>query len=184
MITSRTWLVLALATAIAGAAGAGEIIVAPQSGNAGSSRSAGDQRDRARAYQKDSAAGSTTIVVVPEEESPGILAPRFSAPENRASDNRNRARQMQSGKEGGEVEVVVPGNGEAATTRDRARDLRSRAAAYTRGDSHTNSNSKDGLPVIACKDVESVAGRIGDDASSGSVIVIIRDGKPMKVRCQ
>ena len=122
------------------------------------------------------------IIVAPAEEE-GILSPRNNSSESRARDNRLRARQAQTGKEAQEIEFVVPGS-EAATTRSKAGDLRSRAAGYSRGSSRIDPKAGEGLPVIVCKDVESVAGRIGDDVASGSVIVITRDGKPMKVRCQ
>ena len=182
---SATGVVLALITTMfAGALSAGEIIVAPQKNSAGASRSAGEQRDRARAYQGEAPPGGT-IIVLPEEE--GVLSPRSGGAEGRARDNRNRARQMQSGKDSSEIEFAVPGSGnDGNATRSKAGELRSRAAGYSRGETHSSTSGKaaDGIPVIVCKDTESVAGRIGDDAVSGGVVIIMRDGKPMKVRCQ
>jgi len=181
---SKAWLVLAVAGISSGTLSAGEIIVAPQQTGTGPSRSASEQRDRARAYQSEAPAGST-IIVLPEEE--GVLSPRGGGANGRASDLRNRARQMQGGKDSSDIEFVVPGSGnDANAARNKAGELRSRAAGYSRGDTHTNTGGKanDGIPVIVCKDVESVAGRIGDDAISGGILVIMRDGKPMKVRCQ
>lgn len=181
---SRTWVVSVLTAIFAGSLSAGEIIVAPQQAGTGGSRSASEQRDRARAYQSEAPAGST-ILVLPEEE--GVLSPRNGGAEGRAYDNRNRARQMQGGKDSSDIEFVVPGSGsDANTTRNKASELRSRAAGYSRGETHTATGGKanDGIPVIVCKDTESVAGRIGDDAVSGGILIIMRDGKPMKVRCQ
>lgn len=177
---ARNWVLLLLAATIARSLTAGEIIVSPQPGAAPGSRGASEQRDRARVYQGQPPAAST-IIVVPEEE--GVLSPRNSGAEGRAYDNRNRARQMQGGKYGAEVEFVQPG-GESATTRSKAGELRSRAAGYSRGETHSSKMGKDGVPVIVCKDTDSVAGRIGDDAVSGGIVIIMRDGKPMKVRCQ
>lgn len=178
-------MVLVLAATCAGSLTAGEIIVAPQqqTGTAGS-RSASEQRDKARAYQGEAPA-SSTIIMVPEEE--GVLSPRTGGAEGRARDNRNRARQMQGGKDSSDIEFVVPGSGnDANATRNKASELRSRAAGYSRGDTRSSTASKpnDGIPVIVCKDTESIAGRIGDDAVSGGIVIIMRDGKPMKVRCQ
>ena len=180
----RTWVVLVLTAVCAGALTAGEIIVAPQQTGTAGSRSASEQRDRARAYQGEAPA-SSTIIVVPEEE--GVLSPRMGGASGSASELRNRARQMQGGKDSSDIEFVAPGTaGDASSTRNKASELRSRAAGYSRGDTRSSTTAKtnDGIPVIVCKDTESVAGRIGDDAVSGGIVIIMRDGKPMKVRCQ
>lgn len=180
MNTPRHCLVSALTLVFAGALSAGEIIVAPQPQPAsGAARSASEQRDRARSYREEAPAGST-IVVVPEEE--GVLSPRGGA-DARAHDNRSHARQMQSGKDAQEPEIVVPA-GDPGTARSRAGELRSRAGGYARGETRATGRTNDGIPVIVCKDAESVAGRIGDDVVSGGILIIMRDGKPTKVRCQ
>jgi len=177
-------MVLSLAAACVGPLRAGEIIVAPKQTATPVSRAASEQRDRARTYQGEAPA-SSTIIVVPEEE--GILSPRGGGSSGSAAELRNRARQLQGGKGSSDIEFVVPGtSSDANSTRNKASELRSRAAGYSRGETHSSTTAKtnDGIPVIVCKDTESIAGRIGDDAVSGGIVIIMRDGKPMKVRCQ
>ncbi|HJW25680.1 MAG TPA: hypothetical protein VJ576_12345 [Rhodocyclaceae bacterium] len=165
---------------------AGEILVGPDR-NETRTPGARTQRERAGAYSRG------TEVVVPVEEE-GFLSPRGGAPtEEKAFENRVRSRAYQQGLE---APVVIPGmpvgNGDIAmpaTSQERARDLRSRARVYTgTGNVQEIDLSRvgaDGIPVIPCGgDVENAAARIGDDAASGSVFVIMRQGKPVKVRCK
>ncbi|MCX7170258.1 MAG: hypothetical protein NTY41_08200 [Proteobacteria bacterium] len=173
---------------------AGEIIMVPQPGSGktpGKSPSSSEQRDRAKAYQKDQASGTPTIIVVPEEESEGALSPRGSAPEGRARENRSRAGDYQRGTDSSlHPGMVKPEAGillDGGTTQERAHDNRSRASGYSRGESQSGIAGRigpDGIPLVVCKDRDNVAGQIGDDLKSGSVIVILRDGKQVKVRCQ
>ena len=169
---------------------AGEIILTPQ--KAGPSTSASEQRSRARAYQRD----DMPTVVVPQEEVEGVLSPRQSRPESRARDNRLRAGERRAEPELPGSNIIGPGvagsavpgtaGAESGSAREKARDNRARAAGYSRGTSDVVSArvGADGIPTIACKDVDNVAGRIGDDVKSGGVIIVMRDGKPIKVRCQ
>lgn len=173
---------------------AGEIIMVPQPGSGkapGKSPSSTEQRDRARAYQKDEASGTPTIIIVPEEESEGALSPRGSAPEGRARDNRSRAGDYQRGTDSSlHPGLIKPETGillDGGTTQERAHDNRARASGYSRGETQSGLTGRigpDGIPLVVCKDRDNVAGQIGDDLKSGSVIVILRDGKQVKVRCQ
>lgn len=166
---------------------AGEILITPEKGDAGRSSSAArSQRERASTYQK----GDGNVSPVPDDEG-GIMAPRGGAPaEERAFENRMRARAYQQGKDvpsaaipggvPGPLDLPVP-----ATAQERAHDLRARARSYTDGGavdlSHVGS---DGIPVVPCRDVDNVTGRIGDDVGSGSIFFVLRNGKPVKVRCK
>lgn len=173
---------------------AGEIIVAPQTGSSkapSKATSAAEQRDRARSYRDDVPSDSTTVIVLPEEEVEGALSPRGNAPEGRARDNRSRAMDYQHGTDSSVLpNFIRPDAGtrlDGGSTQDRAHENRSRAGAYSRGDGQAGLTGRvgaDGLPVVVCKDRDNVAGQIGDDLKSGSVIVILRDGKQVKVRCQ
>lgn len=165
---------------------AGEIIMAPDKSSAGrSSTGARSQRERAGAYQREEGNASP----VPEDDE-GVMAPRGGAPaEERAFENRVRARAYQQGREmpssvtpnavSGPSEVPVPAT-------ERAHDLRARARSYADGSkdidlSHVGS---DGIPVVSCRDVDNMTGRIGDDVQPGSVFYIFRNGRQVRVRCK
>lgn len=144
---------------------------------------AAEQRDRARAYRKDQA-GSATIILMPEEDE-GVLSPRGNA-DARATENRARARAYRQSQEGGLAapRVVAPGMSvEVETSQDQARENRLKARGY-REHGGTLAVGPDGIPLVSCKDTDNVAGRIGDDVQSGSLILIVRDGKTIKARCR
>ena len=42
----------------------------------------------------------------------------------------------------------------------------------------------DALPVVDCSNVDNVAGRIGDDTQSGSVITLMQGRNQVRVRCR
>jgi len=165
---------------------AGEILIGPDK-NEIRTPGARSQRERAGAYQRG------TETVLPEEEG-GFLSPRGGAPaEERAFENRARARAYQQGADPQTVMPgMLPGAGEIPvpmTSQERARDLRARARTYTGSgnaqDVDLSSVGADGIPIVPCRaDVDNAAARIGDDAVSGSVFYIMRQGKPVKVRCK
>ena len=43
---------------------------------------------------------------------------------------------------------------------------------------------RDGIPLVPCRDVDNVSGRIGDDSITGSIVYIVRNGQQIKVRCK
>lgn len=172
---------------------AGEIIMVPQQGagkSPGKTSSAAEQRDRAKAYQKDDVSAVPTLIIVPEEEGEGALAPRGGSSDGRAKDNRSRAGDYQHGNDSSYRPLIKPDGSislDGVTTQDRAHDNRARASGYSRGESQTGLTGRvgpDGIPFVVCKDRDNIAGQIGDGLQSGSVIVILRDGKQVKVRCQ
>lgn len=165
---------------------AGEIIVtSPKDGGKNGASGASENRSRARSQQTDGAApGATTIIILPDGEDDGILAPRggTSLPENRA-----RARDYQRDGASSPQILIVPEQRDPAateTTRDRLEENRSKARAYMKNDGSPGLVGPDALPLVSCRDVDSVSGRIGDDTQSGSIITIFKDGRQQKVRCK
>lgn len=164
-------------------------IVVPSTPDSGqkAKKSASEVRSKAKAYQ-ESASGSPTIVVIPEEEEEGLLGSRRQ-PESRAAESRAKARQYQQGEggTGATIPTVRDGSGAAgATTAERASENRAKARSYVSTDNTVviERIGSDGIPIVACgKLVSNVAGRIGDDMQPGGIFFIMRDNKPFKVRC-
>lgn len=180
------WLVLVLAST--GVAWSGEIILAPQ--KADGATSSGEQRARAKSYRKEQVEAGNDVLLIPENmgEEDGVLSPRGGV-ESSATENRLRAKALRQSDDGHPApSAILPGivgDGGDATGQDRARASRLKARAYREhGQSAMESVGSDGIPLVLCTNTESVAGRIGDDVQSGSLIYIIRDGKPFKARCR
>jgi hypothetical protein len=189
MAMAKSLLCLLLLSA-AGLAGAGEIILSPPAGEAGAvGGGASEQRQRAKTYRKSqSPETGTTIILMPEDEGEGMMSPRGGVESSRAAENRLRAkvlRQSEDGR-GAPATIIIPGSGgDDEPSHDRARDNRLKARVYRdHGQSALDKVGPDGVPWVLCTNTESVAGRIGDDVQSGSLIYIIRDGKPVKARCR
>lgn len=156
-----------------------ELIVAPESGGSKSS-GARSQREKAGSYQKESPVNS-------EEPEYGLMSPRGGSPaEDKAYENRMKAKAYQQGGEyAAPLPAVVPGvdNGQS-----RATEQRNRARAYTGSGNGQEIDlshvGRDGIPLVPCRDVDNVSGRIGDDTASGSLVYIVRQGQQVKVRCR
>ncbi len=164
-----------------------EIVVPAQPDSGQKTRkSAAESRSKAKAYQ-ESASGSPTIIVIPEEEEEGLLGPRRQ-PESGASQNRAKASQYRQGQ--GSTQVPIPttqdSGGTGASTTERAQENRLKARSYVSTDNTVviERIGSDGIPIVSCnKLAANVAGRIGDDMQPGGVFFIMRDNKPFKVRC-
>lgn len=143
-----------------------------------------DHQRRARAYRRadgnDETEGLDRLLTDPES-SRGKL---------RANMDRARANQRSgSADSGDEVEIdldqllIDP-----ESSRGKVRINVDRARNYQKGRSpgfiSPNLNDSTHLPVVDCNAIGNVAGRIGDDYAPGSVIIIMRDGKGIKVRCK
>jgi len=61
---------------------------------------------------------------------------------------------------------------------------RSKAHQYMLGKPAPSKVSPNDEMVVACDSTGSVSGRIGDDSMSGREIIVIRDGKQVKMRCK
>lgn len=160
--------------------GVAELIVAPEMGAARPSN-ASSQRERAGAYQNE-------VPVIAEDDDYGLMSPRGGAPaENKAYENRVKAKAYQQSGEG--IPQPLPGAILGVETgQPRSTEQRSRAKAYTGSgngqDIDLSHVGRDGIPLVRCSDIDNVSGRIGDDTHSGSLVLIIRQGRQIKVRCK
>ena len=160
-----------------------ELIVAPDKGSAKSSTGARSQRDKAGSYQSGAPVNS-------EAEEYGLMSPRGGSPsEEKAYENRVKAKLYQQSGEYAPQPLPVPGAIPGAeSAQSRSVEQRNRARAYTgtgNGQDIDLSNvGRDGIPLVPCRDVDNVSGRIGDDTSSGSLVFIVRQGQQVKVRCR
>jgi hypothetical protein len=194
-VRTKSWryLVALMPLWLAGhAATAGEIVLGGEADNHGAgavstTTEASRQRATARDYRKEQIAAPPVLIVVPDEEE-GVLSPR-TEPET-AADHAARARAARQG-DGGQAVVPLSGaefdrpvTGDAMAAQN-ARKNRERAAAYRKGtQSVTVVTGNDALPVVDCSNVENVAGRIGDDAQSGSIVTLMQGRNQVKVRCR
>lgn len=148
-------------------------------------------REQAGGYARD-ASPAPLVVESDGEDEAGVLAPRGGAPsEERAYEGRSRARAYQSPGGGvpgqqlvpqglpGSIGEVMPGG---------AGELRGRARAHVGSgnarDIDLSHVGRDGIPIVSCQDVDNVSGRIGDDSSAGAIVLLIRQGRQIKVRCR
>lgn len=171
---------------------AGEIIVQPTDNGQKASTRAGDQRARARAQRQDKT--DTNGLESLGDELEGILAPRGGQPVENSSELRQRARDYQRGNDSNIIiqgPAMNPGAGGGVapelSTHDRAAESLARARRYGKGDQSglTGKIGPDGIPYVSCTDVGSAVGRIGDDtAGPGSLITVMKDGRPVRARCQ
>ncbi len=154
-----------------------ELVIGGDKAPAQSSTGARNQRDRAAGYRDEA-----PVIV---DDGPGILSPRGGAPsEERAYDNRSRARTYQQQSEpaygaifqGGQDPYIAGGS-----------DNRARARAFaTTGNNDELDLShvgRDGIPLVPCRPVDNVSGRIGDDSIRGAIVFVVRNGQKIKVRC-
>lgn len=166
---------------------AGEIVLTPDNTSKRPSHdAASDLRNRARSQRVDGTATTPMTTIVEQLEE----SPLGTHPQNAATENRNRAHSYQQGGDGstpgdlGRI-LVDPDSNQGKTKRNT-----DRARAYMKGESPGVTGSRFGgtgnLPVVECNSrAESIVARIGDDnTTSGSVIILIRDGKSIKVRCK
>lgn len=157
-----------------------ELIVGPDKAPSRPS-SAHTQRERAGSYQSSAPVNS-------ENDEVGILAPRGGAPtEERAYENRAKARAYQ---QGGDALAPLPMPALIGTDSAQTRSVenRNKARAYAgtgnAQDMDLSNVGRDGIPLVPCRDVDNVSGRIGDDSITGSLVYIVRNGQQIKVRCR
>lgn len=147
------------------------------------------QREAARDYRKGQVA--TEVLVLPEVvDEDGLLSPREEV--DFAGDNVDRARAARQGGSGQGSGVSVLGSDSGRVVTDEspsaqsARKNREKATDYRKGGTTGAMavSGNDALPVVDCSNVENVAGRIGDDTQSGSVIMLMQGRNQIKVRCR
>lgn len=193
----ETWLALCAIFA-AGLAQAGEIVILPSPGNQATSseREASRLREAARAERKGQIPAETApVLIIPEEEA-GVLSPR-QTPSAAENIDRARARRKESNGSGTAIVVplvevpVAPPSSPAESAQQHARRNRERAIEYRNGERPSGlatnpgrASSSENLPLIDCQAVDNVSGRIGDDTSSGNIIILVRDRQQIRVRCR
>lgn len=182
----NAWLLAFLLGGMVSIGNAAEFVIGPTGDKApAQSKSASSMRDKARAQRGEDSptVPLTTIIQELEEESP------FGArPGGATTDNRNRARSYQQGGDGSTPADLDRLMTDPDSNRGKVKSNLDRARSYQKGDApgvtNTRMGGTDNLPIVDCNAVESVAGRIGDDFASGSVIILMREGKGVKVRCK
>lgn len=154
-----------------------ELVIGPDKAPAQQGSGVRTQRDRAAGYREDS-----PVIV---DDSPGILAPRGGAPaEERAYDNRSRARSYQQQSDAG-FGTAFPGGADPYVGVGNDNRARARAFATTGSSDEIDLSNvgRDGIPLVPCRPVDNVSGRIGDDSIRGAIVLIVRNGQKIKVRC-
>lgn len=182
----NAWLLAFLLGGMLSTGNAAEFVIGPNGDKVPApSKSASSMRDKARAQRGEDSptVPLTTIIQELEEESP------FGArPGGATTDNRNRARSYQQGGDGSTPADLDRLMTDPDSNRGKVKSNLDRARSYQKGDApgvtNTRMGGTDNLPIVDCNAVESVAGRIGDDFASGSVIILMREGKGVKVRCK
>jgi hypothetical protein len=176
-------------------------IVVPLGGAAKSSAtSASESRKKARSSVNEASPPvSTTIILAPEADEEGVLAPsRMGVP----ADNRAKARDYSRGLDpanAATVQILIDNTEDGSDTNQRSLEKnRNKARRYS--DSVSGSGSKpgtyvkigtsvgvvgpDGVVVFVCDDTNNIAGRIGDDTQSGNFFSVVVNGKQVKARCK
>ncbi len=171
---------------------AGEIILAPPSRTG--SISEGDATRMKEAARDQRRGNPPSSVIIVDEAEEGVLSPRRGP--SSPADNSARARNHRldgDSSEGALPSIIIgplpsgaspaPSDSVAA---QKAHSNRVRAIEYRKGDQSAPVSARggEGLPVVDCTNVENVAGRIGDDNKSGSLIILIQDRNQVKARCR
>ena len=152
-----------------------ELIVGPDKAPAQSGSGSRSQRDRAAGYRDEAPA----IV----DDGPGILSPRGGAPaEERAYDNRARSRSYQQQSDPAYGALIQGGQDAYGVSDNRAR-ARAFATTGSNDELDLSNVGRDGIPLVPCRPVDNVSGRIGDDSIRGAIVLIVRNGQKIKVRC-
>lgn len=185
-----------------GTAESGEIIIPPVAKDKAVSPAPNDRkrpdgavvlRNKAQAYQSGNVQSMTSSgvpIIIQIDDAPGIeedvLLPRSDGipAVSRARNHepfRDNIPAMQ--------DAWPSGNGAVSAGKQDARiqleKNRVKASQYMKGQPAPSlvSANKDNQ-VVACDSIGSTSGRIGDDTMSGREIIVIRDGKQIKMRCK
>lgn len=152
-----------------------ELIVGPDKAPAQTGTGARNQRDRAAGYRDEA-----PVIV---DDGPGILSPRGGAPaEERAYDSRSRARSYQQQTDPA-YGAIIQGGQEAYGGNDNRARARAFATTGSNDELDLSNVGRDGIPLVPCRPVDNVSGRIGDDSIRGAIVLIVRNGQKIKVRC-
>lgn len=185
-----------------GIANSGEIIISPVAKEKVISPANNDKnlpneatvlRNKAHAYKSENApsvplSGVPVIIqmdVAPEIEE-GVLLPRDDgiSPTFRTK-SRNSLRDSIPVTEGIQSSDNDAASADRQDTRMQLEKNRFKASQYMKGSPAPNlMPHRNDSQVVACDSTGNVSGRIGDDSVSGREIVVIREGKQVKMRCK
>jgi hypothetical protein len=188
--------------ACVGMAESGEIIISPVAKDKIISPAVNDRkrpdeaavlRNKAQTYQSgnvQSMPSSDVPIIIQMDAEPGleegVLLPRSDGiPAASRTKNHESFRDNIPAMQ----DAQSSGNGAASAGKQDARiqleKNRDKASQYMKGQPVPSlvSANKDSQ-VVACDSIGSTSGRIGDDSMSGREIIVIRDGKQLKMRCK
>lgn len=182
----RVWWLGFLLGSIASSAHAAEFVIAPNGDRVpAAGNSASSIRDKARSQRSDTGPAVPLSTIIQELDEEG---PYGARPDGATTDNRNRARSYQQGGDSSRPADLDRLMTDPDSNRGKVNSNLDRARAYQKGGTpgvtNPNMGGVDNLPIVDCNATGSVAARIGDDYVSGSVIIIMREGKGVKVRCK
>lgn len=153
---------------------------------------AADLRNKARTYNSgnvQSVPASGVRVIIQMDDTPnaeeGVLLPRGNevpfVPRIRSQessrDNNQTAQEIQ---QGGNDQIPA----DSQDIRIQLDKNRLKASQYMKGKAPTSQVSPANDNVVGCEGTGNVSGRIGDDSMSGREIIVIRDGRQIKMRCK
>lgn len=162
---------------------AGEIILLPPKSDAEKNAAeASRQKEKAKSYQKGE---PPSLIVLPQED--GVVAPRKSLDASRSSE-RAREHLQETSPSGAHIPTPSATSDDQTSKKNgsarQARKSHSRAIGYLEGKRPSVATDQDGLPIVDCQATDNVAGRIGEGARSGTVVILVQDRKQIKARCR
>lgn len=203
MFNQRTVVPWLLWLACVGTVDGGEIVISPVAKDKVISPVANDKgryenaaalRDKAQAYKSgnvQSVPSSAIPVIIQMDAAPeieeGVLLPRSNESQDAS---RTRSHDLIHGNIPSAQDIQQSGNDAAPTdiqdNRIQLEKNRFKANQYLKGKPAPSlvSSQNNGSQFVACENTGNVSGRIGDDSISGREIVVIRDGKQVKMRCK
>ncbi|OGQ48116.1 MAG: hypothetical protein A3H42_03330 [Deltaproteobacteria bacterium RIFCSPLOWO2_02_FULL_46_8] len=150
-------------------------------------------RNKARAYKSgnlQSMPSSSVPVIIQMDAAPeveeGVLLPRSdeisAAPRiKKHESSRDNIPATQDAQPGGNDEASADGQ-EAQIQLEKNRF---KANQYMKGKPAPSlASPSNDSQMVACESIGNVSGRIGDDSMSGREVVVVRDGKQIKMRCK
>ena len=152
-----------------------------------------ERHEKAKAIYQGYPSGKSPFIILDADEEPGILSPRVGVPtqEERAFERRWQQRILKEHHPPKADDLPL---GPVSPELQRARDMKERLQSRGRSSVYTGTGNwqdldlsqrdKDGLPLVYCHNTDNVSGRIGDGSTSGSVVILNRNGQQIKVRCR
>lgn len=184
----------------------GEIVIPPAAkdktvSSAGNDKKTGKNRgdeaaalrNKARAYKSgnlQSMPSSGVPVIIQMDAAPeveeGVLLPRS---DEISAVPRSKKRESFRDNAPATQDTQPDDNDEASTDGQEAQiqleKNRFKASQYMKGKPAPSlASPNNDSQIVACESIGNVSGRIGDDSMSGKEVVVVRDGKQIKMRCK